>query len=38
MVERAVRENVMMTERLCRSLPYHRDLIRKIHEQGLQRV
>ncbi|HVY81553.1 MAG TPA: tryptophan halogenase family protein [Steroidobacteraceae bacterium] len=35
---RAMRENVAQTERLRVGLPRHRDLIRKIHEQGLQPV
>ncbi|HEU4625448.1 MAG TPA: tryptophan halogenase family protein [Steroidobacteraceae bacterium] len=35
---RAMRENMMQTERLRVGLPRHRDLIRKIHEQGLQPV
>jgi tryptophan 7-halogenase len=35
---RAMRENVMQTERLRVGLPRHRDLIRKIHEHGLQPV
>jgi tryptophan halogenase len=36
--ERAMRENAMHTERLRVGLPRHRDLIRKIQEQGLQPV
>jgi tryptophan 7-halogenase len=36
--ERAMRENAAQTERLRVGLPRHRDLIRKIHEHGLQRV
>jgi tryptophan halogenase len=36
--ERAMRENMMRTERLRAGLPRHRDLIRRIHEQGLQPV
>ncbi|HEX7028032.1 MAG TPA: tryptophan 7-halogenase, partial [Gammaproteobacteria bacterium] len=36
--ERAMRENIAQTERLCAGLPRHRDLIRKIVEQGLQPV
>ncbi|WP_174842528.1 tryptophan halogenase family protein [Steroidobacter cummioxidans] len=36
--ERAMRENVAQTERLRTGLPRHRDLIRKIVEQGLQQV
>jgi tryptophan halogenase len=36
--QRAMRENAMQTERLRAGLPRHRDLIRKIHEQGLQPV
>jgi tryptophan halogenase len=36
--ERALRENVLQTERLRTALPRHRDLIRKIMEQGLQPV
>ena len=36
--ERAMRDNVMHTERLRTELPRHRDLIRKIHEHGLQAV
>lgn len=38
MAERAMRENAVQTERLCASLPRHRDLIRKIVEHGLQPV
>ncbi len=37
LAERAMRENAMQTERLRAGLPRHRDLIRSIHEQGLQR-
>jgi len=36
--DRAMRENAMLTERLRTTLPRHRDLIRKIHEHGLQPV
>jgi len=36
--ERAMRENLVQTERLRTVLPRHRDLIRKIVEQGLQPV
>jgi len=36
--ERAMRENVVQTDRLRTALPRHRDLIRKIVEQGLQPV
>lgn len=36
--ERAMQENIARTERLCTGLPRHRDLIRKIVEQGLQPV
>jgi tryptophan halogenase len=36
--ERAMRENALQTERLRVGLPRHRDLLRKIHEQGLQAV
>jgi len=36
--ERAMRENALQTERLLAGLPRHRDLIRKIHEYGLQPV
>jgi tryptophan halogenase len=35
---RAMRENAQQTERLRIGLPRHRDLIRKIHEHGMQRV
>src|SRR6185295_13875953 len=35
---RALRENALQTERLRIGLPRHRDLIRKIHEHGMQRV
>ncbi|RIA37452.1 tryptophan halogenase [Hephaestia caeni] len=38
MAERAMRENMRQTERLRAGLPRHRDLIRKIHEHGLQPV
>lgn len=38
LAERAMRENAAQTERLCAGLPRHRDLIRKIHEHGLQPV
>jgi tryptophan 7-halogenase len=36
--ERAMRENVAQTERLRVGLPRHRDLIRKVHEHGMQAV
>jgi len=36
--ERAMRETVVHSERLCAGLPRHRDLIRRISEQGLQPV
>jgi tryptophan halogenase len=36
--ERLLRENRNMTEKLGLSLPYHRDLIMKIYERGLQTV
>ncbi len=36
--ERAMRENMMKTERLRAGLPRHRDLIKKIVEHGLQPV
>ena len=36
--ERAMRENAAQTERLRAGLPRHRELIRKIHEHGLQPV
>jgi tryptophan halogenase len=35
---RAMRENALQTERLRVGLPRHRDLIRKIHEYGLNPV
>jgi len=35
---RAMRENLMQTERLRAGLPRHRELIRKIHDLGLQSV
>jgi tryptophan halogenase len=35
---RAMRENMVQTERLRAGLPRHRDLLRKIHEHGLQPV
>lgn len=38
LAERAMRENAMQTERLRAGLPRHRDLIRSIHERGLQPV
>lgn len=38
LAERSMRENKVQTERLRASLPRHRDLIRKIHEYGLQPV
>jgi len=38
LAERAMRENAMQTERLRAGLPRHRDLIRSIHERGLQAV
>ncbi|GAA4777575.1 tryptophan 7-halogenase [Stakelama sediminis] len=38
MAERAMRENATQTERMRGGLPRHRDLIRKIHEHGLQPV
>jgi tryptophan halogenase len=36
--ERAIWQNALQTERLRAELPRHRELIRKIHEQGLQAV
>jgi tryptophan halogenase len=38
LAERAMRENVVQTERLRAGLPRHRDLIRKIVEHGLSPV
>jgi tryptophan halogenase len=38
MAQRALRENANLTERLRTGLPRHRDLIRKIIEQGMQPV
>jgi len=38
LAERAMRENAAQTERLRAGLPRHRELIRKIHEHGLQPV
>lgn len=38
LAERAIRENAAQTERLRAGLPRHRELIRKIHEHGLQPV
>jgi len=38
LAQRAIRENVLQTERLRATLPRHRDLIRKIVEHGLQPV
>jgi tryptophan halogenase len=38
LAERALRENAAQTERLRAGLPRHRELIRKIHEHGLQPV
>ncbi len=38
LAERTMRENRAHTERLRLGLPRHRDLIRKIHEHGLQPV
>ncbi|MBO9669884.1 MAG: tryptophan 7-halogenase [Sphingobium sp.] len=35
---RAMRENLTHTERLRQGLPRHRDLIRKIHEHGMQPI
>ena len=35
---RAMQENARLTERLCASLPRHRDLIRKIVEHGLATI
>jgi tryptophan halogenase len=35
---RAMRENGIHTERLLAGLPRHRDLLRKIHEHGLQPI
>jgi tryptophan halogenase len=35
---RAMRENLLQTERLRAGLPRHRELIRKIHELGMQAV
>jgi tryptophan halogenase len=34
----AMRENAAQTERMRAGLPRHRDLIRKIHEHGMQAV
>jgi tryptophan halogenase len=36
--QRAIRENAVQTERLRAGLPRHRDLIRKIVDQGLQAI
>jgi tryptophan halogenase len=36
--ERAMRENVMQTQKLRVALPRNRELIRRIIEQGLQPV
>lgn len=36
--ERLLRENSNLTEKLRASLPYHRDLILKIYERGLQPI
>jgi len=36
--ERAMRENAVHTERMRAGLPRHRDLIRKIHEHGMQAI
>jgi tryptophan halogenase len=36
--ERAMRDNALQTERLRAGLPRHRELIRTIHERGLQAV
>jgi len=38
LAERAVRENMVQTERLRMALPRHRELIRKIQQHGLQPV
>ena len=38
MAQRAIRENAVQTERLRAGLPRHRDLIRKIVDQGLQAI
>lgn len=38
LAERAMHENAAQTDRLRAGLPRHRDLIRKIHEYGLQPV
>ena len=38
LAERAMRDNVIQTERLRAGLPRHRDLIRKVVEHGLQPV
>lgn len=38
LAERALRENANNTERMCAGLPRHRDLIRKIHDHGMQPV
>jgi tryptophan halogenase len=38
MAQRALRENANLTERLRTGLPRHRDLLRKIVEQGMQPV
>jgi len=35
---RALRENLVQTDRLRQGLPRHRDLIRKIQEQGMQPI
>jgi tryptophan halogenase len=36
--ERALRDNLVHTERLCARLPRHRELLRKVVEHGLQPV
>ena len=38
LAERAIRENAAQTERLRAGLPRHRDLIRKIHDHGMQPI
>jgi tryptophan halogenase len=36
--ERFLRENAMLTQKLRTNLPFHRDLIRRIHTHGMQSI
>jgi tryptophan halogenase len=38
MAYRLMQENVTMTRQMCAQLPKNRDLIRKIHDYGMQPI